>query len=406
MAGKNKFVIPSLEEMETADQKEASAIPRQLFKPKISTAVSDSSTESAQADALKSSLSSPKKRVLSQKALMSMQPLSKQVSQKKSSPTKRAQSLTAHEQMKTMPCKQSAVATFGSSHTLSAVNNINGVTSKASGPGEACMATDLFNQAIASTAQETTRQTSNNKTEQNSGFDEVRFDALPTLAKLGKTNSLLVNPRQKGNPILKYVRSVPWEFGNIVPDYVMGQSNCALFLSLRYHQLHPEYIHTRLKQLGHSFDLRVLLVHVDLKEPHHLVKDLAKICILADCTLMLAFSVEEAGRYLETYKIFENKAAEALMERTETDLRNQVCDCLTRVKSVNRTDCATLMSTFGSVKQITAASAEDLSFCPGFGPQKAKRLHDVFREPFLTAKKHLLESDSSYDNPSHSKSAR
>lgn len=102
------------------------AIPRQLFKPKISTAVSDSSTESAQADALKSSLSSPKKRVLSQKALMSMQPLSKQVSQKKSSPTKRAQSLTAHEQMKTMPCKQSAVATFGSSHTLSAVNNING----------------------------------------------------------------------------------------------------------------------------------------------------------------------------------------------------------------------------------------------------------------------------------------
>ena len=34
--------------------------------------------------------------------------------------------------------------------------------------------------------------------------------------------------------------------------------------SLRYHQLHPEYIHQRLKQLGRSFELRVLLVQVDI----------------------------------------------------------------------------------------------------------------------------------------------
>lgn len=35
---------------------------------------------------------------------------------------------------------------------------------------------------------------------------------------------------QRGNPILKFVRSVPWEFGDVVPDYVLGQTTCALFL--------------------------------------------------------------------------------------------------------------------------------------------------------------------------------
>lgn len=209
----------------------------------------------------------------------------------------------------------------------------------------------------------------------------------PKLAIPGKTNSLLVNPRQRGNPILKFVRNITWEFGDIMPDYVMGQTTCALYLSLRYHQLNPNYIHDRLKQLGRSYELRVLLVQIDIKEPHHLLKELAKICILADCTLILAFSTEEAGRYLETYKVYENKPPDAIMEKTDQNFMAKMTDCLTNIKSVNKTDVATLISTFGSMKNIAEASQEDLSFCPGFGPQKAKRVHDLFKEPFIKANK-------------------
>ncbi|KAG2456699.1 ERCC1 protein, partial [Polypterus senegalus] len=36
------------------------------------------------------------------------------------------------------------------------------------------------------------------------------------------------------------------------------------FNSLRYHNLNPNYIHDRLKQLGKAFTLRVLLVQVDV----------------------------------------------------------------------------------------------------------------------------------------------
>ncbi|RVE64418.1 hypothetical protein OJAV_G00125590 [Oryzias javanicus] len=209
---------------------------------------------------------------------------------------------------------------------------------------------------------------------------------IPGPKPVGSGSSIIVSPRQRGNPILKFVRSVPWEFGEIVPDYVLGQTTCALFLSLRYHNLNPNYIHERLKLLGNSFTLRVLLVQVDVKDPHHALKELARICVMADCTLILAWSPEEAGRYLETYKSYEKKPADLLKEQVERDYLSKVTDCLTTVKSINKTDAITLLSTFSSVEGIISASKEELVLCPGLGPQKARRLYDVLHMPFLMSK--------------------
>ncbi|XP_067412644.1 DNA excision repair protein ERCC-1 isoform X2 [Emydura macquarii macquarii] len=205
-------------------------------------------------------------------------------------------------------------------------------------------------------------------------------DPSPTLKSGAKSNCIIVSPRQCGNPILKFVRNVPWEFGEIVPDYVLGQSTCALFLSLRYHNLHPNYIHERLRLLGKMYALQVLLLQ---KDPHQALKELAKMCILADCTLILAWSPEEAGRYLETYKAYEQKPADLLKEKVDQDFLSKMTDCLTSVKSVNKTDTLSLLSTFGSLANIARASKEELSLCPGIGPQKAKRLFDTLHQPFL-----------------------
>ncbi|XP_054039884.1 DNA excision repair protein ERCC-1 isoform X2 [Rissa tridactyla] len=209
---------------------------------------------------------------------------------------------------------------------------------------------------------------------------------LPVLKPGAKSSGIVASPRQRGNPVLKFVRNVPWEFGDVVPDYVLGQSTCALFLSLRYHHLHPGYIHDRLRQLGRSYGLQLLLVQVD-KDPHQALKELAKVCILADCTLLLAWSPEEAGRYLETYKAYEQKPPDLLKERVEQDFLSRMTDCLTSVKSVNKTDALSLLTTFGSLAAVVGASREDLSLCPGVGPQKAKRLFDVLHEPFLKVPK-------------------
>ncbi|XP_056322041.1 DNA excision repair protein ERCC-1-like [Danio aesculapii] len=141
--------------------------------------------------------------------------------------------------------------------------------------------------------------------------------------------------------------------------------------SVRYHNLNPNYVHERLKQLGQSFSLRVL--QVDLKGPHHASNELARICIMVDCTLILAWSPEEAGHYLETHKSYEKKPADLLKEQVEKNYLSQVTDCLTTVKSVNKTDAMTLWTLRNTVEGIAKASKEELVLCPGLGPQTKKK---------------------------------
>ena len=196
------------------------------------------------------------------------------------------------------------------------------------------------------------------------------------------SGSITVSARQRGNPILKSIRLVPWEFSdNIVPDYVINSKTGALYLSLKYHTLNPDYIHERLKTFT-GFELRVLLVQVDITEPHHALKQLMRICILSELTLILAWSHEEAGKILETYKTSESKPPDLIMEKSNPDPHSKLIDALTSVKSVNKTDAVTLLSTFGSLENIVKASIEDLTLCPGFGPQKAQRLHKVLHQTF------------------------
>ena len=46
----------------------------------------------------------------------------------------------------------------------------------------------------------------------------------------GSGSTILVSPRQKGNPVLACLKSVPWEYSDIPADYGLGQTTCALFL--------------------------------------------------------------------------------------------------------------------------------------------------------------------------------
>lgn len=139
-----------------------------------------------------------------------------------------------------------------------------------------------------------------------------------------KQNCILVNPKQRGNPILKSITNVPWEWDDIVPDYVVGATTCVLYLSLKYHNLNPDYITQRLKALGKMYELRILLVQVDIKDPYQALKTLTRISLLANLTLMCAWSVEEAGKIVETYKVYEKKPPDLIMERAEEDPHSRV----------------------------------------------------------------------------------
>ncbi|XP_020968248.1 DNA excision repair protein ERCC-1 isoform X4 [Arachis ipaensis] len=195
-------------------------------------------------------------------------------------------------------------------------------------------------------------------------------------------NAILVSHRQKGNPLLKHIRNVRWTFADIVCDYLLGQSSCALYISLRYHLLHPDYLYYRIRELQKNFKLRVVLCHVDVEDVMKPLLEVTKTALLHDCTLLCGWSLEECGRYLETIKVYENKPADIIQGQMDTDYLSRLTHALTTVRHVNKTDVVTLGTTFGSLSHIMGASMEDLARCPGIGERKVKRLFDTFHEPF------------------------
>jgi DNA repair protein Rad10 len=110
--------------------------------------------------------------------------------------------------------------------------------------------------------------------------------------------AILVSRRQKGNPLLNSIRNVPWEYGDIVPDYQMGSTSqtCALFLSVRYHMQKRDYIYGRMQQLQKGFKLRVLVCLVDQEECQKTLLDVHTAALVNGWTLILAWSPEEAAR--------------------------------------------------------------------------------------------------------------
>ncbi|KAI8334416.1 restriction endonuclease type II-like protein [Chlamydoabsidia padenii] len=201
-------------------------------------------------------------------------------------------------------------------------------------------------------------------------------------------NAILVNPAQQKNPLLRCIHNVPYEFDDTIkPDYVVGATTGVLYLSLRYHRLYPNYIYERMIALSRMYVLKVLLVLVDTNDHHTVLRELNLAAITHQCTLMLSWSHEETARYLETYKAFESKPDDLIREKMngpdENDLIGKMTDTLTNIRTVNKTDVLTLLSTFGSFKGITEATPAQLALCPGFGELKVSRLQQALTQPFV-----------------------
>lgn len=190
-----------------------------------------------------------------------------------------------------------------------------------------------------------------------------------------------VSTRQRSNPLLRFVRHVRYDFGDLLPDFDVGDGACVLFLSLRFHILKPEYIITRVKALRHEYRLRLLLVLVDLEDNERPILELTEMCLANGMTMVLAWSNKEAARYIETLKLYEKRTADAIKERVEPTYADQVVDTLTSVRSVNRTDAAAIVSAMGSLGALFQSSPDAMSMVPGFGPKKAQQLHDVLHAP-------------------------
>ncbi|PFH51542.1 hypothetical protein AMATHDRAFT_142411 [Amanita thiersii Skay4041] len=204
----------------------------------------------------------------------------------------------------------------------------------------------------------------------------------PPVVHPGSGSSIIVNPRQRGNPVLECIRNVAKEFGDIPADYQVGRTTGVLFLSLRYHRLHPEYIYTRIEKLGRAYHLRILLVLCDISDHRDPIRELTKTCLINNFTVIIAFSSEEAGHYLSIYKQFEHKPPDIIKERVDKDYDSLLRTSLTSIPRVNKTDVETLRTYIGSFANISQATTLQLQNLPGFGQVKVKNMQNAFQKPF------------------------
>lgn len=238
-------------------------------------------------------------------------------------------------------------------------------------------------------------RTSNNLQPLRSGIVQPKPQALP---KRTGPNSIIVSPRQKGNPILNNIKSMPWEYGDIPADYVLGLTTCALFLSLKYHRLHPEYIYTRMRNLQGKYNLRIILVMVDIQNHEESLRELSKTSLINNVTLVLCWSAAEGGRYLELFKTYENASPSSIKQHQSTSYSDRLVDFVTTPRSINKTDAVSLVSQFGTIRTAVNARHEDVAVIAGWGEKKIQQWCAAVREPFRikrAAKRGLERGDTS-----------
>ncbi|KAF7886515.1 uncharacterized protein EAF01_011193 [Botrytis porri] len=206
------------------------------------------------------------------------------------------------------------------------------------------------------------------------------------IASRSSGSTIQVSLRQKGNPILINLKSFPWEYSDILADYVLGTTTCALFLSLKYHRLHPEYIYNRIKGLQGKYNLRVLLTMVDIGNHEESLKELSKTSLVNNVTVILCWSAPEAARYLELYKSYEHANASAIKGVESKSYGDKMVDFITVPRSINKRDAVALVDAFGSIRGAINARPEEIAVVDGWGEKKVRKWCGVVDEPFRARK--------------------
>ncbi|ODV62925.1 DNA repair protein RAD10, partial [Ascoidea rubescens DSM 1968] len=223
-------------------------------------------------------------------------------------------------------------------------------------------------------------------------------------------SKIKINKSQNGNPLIQTIKSknVPFEFTSLIQsDYLINSQTFVLFLSLRYHKLHPEYIFNRLKKFGFGAQssstnvLKILLCVLDIENSgntHYweILKSLLKVCIFNDFTLILTWSFEEAGNYICVLKnlsaVSGNKGSSnkklgiSIKGELKEDYYSRLLNCLTSIKGINKSDVSRIVSSNSGIKnfkELVKDNGNELENINGWGPKKISRFKYVVNEPFI-----------------------
>lgn len=204
--------------------------------------------------------------------------------------------------------------------------------------------------------------------------------ANPLLKHLGGPSSLSVNDYA----CLQLPHPLSSNFDDdLVVDFQPNETTGVVFICLRFHIEHPQYLAQRISLSKGRYNNRVVLCVLDKDEEQPLL-EINMIAHNHNCQLMCCTSNEEAAKYLRALQSHVQSSAEVLQERAEdSDVKGKATEVLTQIRRVNKSDVITLFQTFGSFSAIVEAPESELSSCPGLGPKKVERLSKIFDQPFV-----------------------
>ncbi|GMR53312.1 hypothetical protein PMAYCL1PPCAC_23507 [Pristionchus mayeri] len=214
---------------------------------------------------------------------------------------------------------------------------------------------------------------------------------MPPVTRNASASGVVINrKRQQGNPLLQYIRLVRYEWGEVACDIEIDSTIGIVFLTLSYHKLHNQYIHTRLTGKNENkYASKILLVVDNVTESRHSLRELSLLCFRMGWTLIVAKGIEEAAEYIESIKLVESKEPGGNKKKeVKEDERSQLADEAIRIVSgargVTKTDAKRVLASFGTLRRLTDAKETDLGLCEGIGPVRGPNLVAYLNTPFLS----------------------
>ncbi|OEH77884.1 DNA repair protein rad10 domain-containing protein [Cyclospora cayetanensis] len=182
-----------------------------------------------------------------------------------------------------------------------------------------------------------------------------------------------------------YFTSVPYCLAPIAPDFLVGVGTCVVFLSLKFHRLHPKQLVQRLVLLQRCRELskRFLLLLNDVDGAHASLAQVTLHAFHHGFMLVVAASPPEAAELLQQLKASENRAPDCLQPTLDARHAPRCAEVLRVLPAVNRADFVSLAKEFGCMRSIFLAKQQALQQCPGIGPKKVRALLAAFQEPFF-----------------------
>jgi DNA excision repair protein ERCC-1 len=177
-----------------------------------------------------------------------------------------------------------------------------------------------------------------------------------------RLGAILVNPQQKGNPLLQHLGNIHVADNELAEDFVLSDSCSALYVSVKFHKLNPLYVGKRMEAMKKKVKTQVLVVHVDDADCEKPLLEVQTLAISFRFVVVLAWSLQEAARYLDAYSRSAGTNTVKLLEgKQASDLHAKAVEVLTTVPAINKNDAKTLMRNFNTMAEIFNASMTDLS---------------------------------------------